>query len=96
MATKKAGGSTRLGRDSQSKRLGVKIYGGSMARAGQIIIRQRGTKYHAGIGVKRAGDDTLLALYDGVVRFQKIEKQMFTGKLKAVTKVHIDKTEIRE
>lgn len=90
MATKKAAGSTRLGRDSESKRLGVKIYGGSQVKAGQVIIRQRGTKYHPGVSVKRAGDDTLLALVDGVVRFQKIQKRRFTGKLKTVTKVHVD------
>lgn len=93
MATKKAAGSTRLGRDSESKRLGVKIYGGSKALAGQVIVRQRGTKYHAGDGVKRAGDDTLLALYDGTVRFQKVQKRRFTGQLKTVTKVHVDKSE---
>ncbi len=69
MAHKKGQGSTRNGRDSQSKRLGVKRYGGESVRAGNIIVRQRGTKFHPGEHVGRGGDDTLFALADGVVRF---------------------------
>jgi large subunit ribosomal protein L27 len=70
MAHKKAGGSTRNGRDSESKRLGVKIYGGQQVVAGNIIIRQRGTKFHAGTNVGCGKDHTLFAKSDGVVEFQ--------------------------
>lgn len=69
MAHKKAGGSTRNGRDSNPKFLGVKKYGGQFVRAGNIIIRQRGTKFHPGDNVGRGGDDTLFALSDGYVLF---------------------------
>ena len=71
MAHKKAGGSSRNGRDSQAKRLGVKVYGGEVIRAGGIIVRQRGTRYHPGRNVKRGGDDTLFAIADGVVSFDR-------------------------
>jgi len=70
MAHKKAGGSTRNGRDSNSKRLGVKCFGGKLVKAGNIIIRQRGTKFHAGMNVGIGRDHTLFALVDGYVRFQ--------------------------
>lgn len=79
MAHKKSGGTTKLGRDSAAQRLGVKIYSGQPARAGQIIIRQRGTRYRAGHGVRRAGDDTLYAATSGVVRFYRKQIQRFTG-----------------
>jgi large subunit ribosomal protein L27 len=69
MAHKKAGGSTSLGRDSQAQRLGVKIQDGQYAKAGSIIIRQRGTKYHPGINVEKGKDDTLFALSAGIVKF---------------------------
>ena len=69
MAHKKAGGSSKNGRDSQSKRLGVKLYGGQSIRAGNIIIRQRGTKVHPGVNVGCGRDHTLFATADGVVRF---------------------------
>jgi len=65
----KGGGSTRNGRDSESKRLGVKVYDGTAVRAGAIIVRQRGTKFHPGLNVGRGGDDTLFALADGKVKF---------------------------
>ncbi len=71
MATKKGGGSSNNGRDSNAKRLGVKRFGGETVTAGSIIIRQRGTKYHPGENVGRGGDDTLFALVDGDVRFRK-------------------------
>ena len=71
MAHKKGTGSTRNGRDSNSKRLGVKKYGGQVVTTGNIIIRQRGTKYHPGENVGRGGDDTLFALMDGVVTFER-------------------------
>jgi large subunit ribosomal protein L27 len=69
MAHKKAGGSTRNGRDSESKRLGVKCYGGESVIAGNIIIRQRGTRFHAGTNVGCGRDHTLFARSDGTVRF---------------------------
>ena len=69
MASKKGGGSTRNGRDSESKRLGVKVYGGQSINAGGIIIRQRGTRFHAGDGVGMGKDHTLFALTDGQVQF---------------------------
>jgi large subunit ribosomal protein L27 len=70
MAHKKAGGSTRNGRDSQSKRLGVKIFGGQSIAAGNIIIRQRGTAVHPGVNVGLGKDHTLFAKADGVVKFE--------------------------
>ena len=71
MAHKKAGGSSRNGRDSESKRLGVKMFGGQAITAGSIIIRQRGTKVHAGVNVGCGRDHTLFATSDGVVKFEK-------------------------
>ena len=70
MAHKKAGGSTRNGRDSESKRLGVKRYGGESVLAGNILVRQRGTKFHAGDNVGLGKDHTLFALSDGKVKFE--------------------------
>lgn len=69
MAHKKAGGSSRNGRDSESKRLGVKVYGGQAINAGGIIVRQRGTRMHAGENVGMGKDHTLFALTDGSVKF---------------------------
>ncbi len=69
MAQKKGGGSTRNGRDSESKRLGVKVYGGQAINAGGIIVRQRGTKVHPGVNVGMGKDHTLFALIDGQVEF---------------------------
>jgi len=71
MAHKKGQGSSRNGRDSHSQRLGIKVYGGQAVRAGGIIVRQRGTRYHPGRNVARAKDDTLFALSDGVVMFDR-------------------------
>jgi len=70
MAHKKAAGSTRNGRDSESKRLGVKLFGGQAATASNIIVRQRGTRFHAGTGVGLGRDHTLFALSDGFVKFE--------------------------
>jgi large subunit ribosomal protein L27 len=70
MAHKKAGGSTRNGRDSHSKRLGVKRFGGQVVKAGNIIIRQRGTQFHPGVNVGLGKDHTLFATIDGVVTFE--------------------------
>ena len=71
MAHKKAGGSSRNGRDSASKRLGVKRFGGEVVKAGNIIVRQRGTKFHAGVNVGLGTDHTLFARKDGTVKFAK-------------------------
>lgn len=71
MAHKKGQGSSRNGRDSNSKRLGVKVYAGQTILTGGIILKQRGTKVHPGVNVKRAGDDTLFAMADGIVKFGK-------------------------
>jgi large subunit ribosomal protein L27 len=74
MAHKKGGGSSRNGRDSQSKRLGVKKFGGESVRSGNILVRQRGTKIHPGINVKRGRDDTLFAIADGYVVYDYLRK----------------------
>ncbi len=69
MSKTKGGGSTRNGRDSQSKRLGVKAYDGTAVTSGSIIVRQRGSKFHPGVNVAKGGDDTLFATADGLVKF---------------------------
>jgi len=74
MAHKKGAGSSRNGRESESKRLGVKIYGGQFAKAGNIIVRQRGTRHHPGKNVGMGKDHTLFALTDGIVEFKKGQK----------------------
>ena len=76
MAHKKSGGSAKNGRDSNSKRLGVKRYDGQVVKAGGILVRQRGTKVHPGRNVKRGKDDTLFALIDGTVKFEKDGRQV--------------------
>jgi large subunit ribosomal protein L27 len=76
MAHKKGTGSTRNGRDSNSKRLGVKAYGGETVTAGSILIRQRGTSVLPGDNVGRGSDDTLFALIDGVVQFESIKRAL--------------------
>ncbi|MFA6594074.1 MAG: 50S ribosomal protein L27 [Candidatus Buchananbacteria bacterium] len=81
MSTKKAGGSTRLGRDSNAQRLGIKLYGGETAQSGNIIVRQRGTRYRAGNGTKQAKDDSIFAVQSGKVNFNKKKVKKFTGKL---------------
>ncbi|NEP58343.1 MAG: 50S ribosomal protein L27 [Symploca sp. SIO2G7] len=74
MAHKKGTGSTRNGRDSNAQRLGVKRYGGQVVKAGNILVRQRGTKFHPGTNVGRGNDDTLFALIDGVVKFERKDR----------------------
>jgi len=74
MATKKAGGSSKNGRDSAGKRLGVKIYGGQAVIPGNIIVRQRGTKFHAGTGVGLGKDHTIYAMVEGSVEFRRRAK----------------------
>ncbi len=71
MAHKKGVGSTRNGRDSESKRLGVKRFGGQVVKAGNILVRQRGTKFHPGFNVGKGRDDTLFALISGTVKFER-------------------------
>lgn len=75
MAHKKGVGSTRNGRDSESKRLGVKRYGGQIVRAGNILVRQRGTKFHPGTNVGKGSDDTLYAKVDGLVTFERLNRE---------------------
>jgi large subunit ribosomal protein L27 len=77
MASKKAGGSTKNGRDSQSKRLGVKRFGGEHVQAGTIIVRQRGTKYTMGNNVKMGRDYTIYSVIDGLVKFERYSKEKF-------------------
>ncbi|MFP5518417.1 MAG: 50S ribosomal protein L27 [Bdellovibrionia bacterium] len=77
MASKKAGGSTKNGRDSQSKRLGVKRFGGEHVLPGTIIVRQRGTKFHVGNNVKIGRDYTIYSVIDGVVKFERFSKERF-------------------
>lgn len=74
MAHKKGVGSSRNGRDSESKRLGVKRFGGQYVRAGNILVRQRGTRFHPGNNVGKGSDDTLFALIDGLVKFERKDK----------------------
>jgi large subunit ribosomal protein L27 len=90
MAKTKAKGSTKLGRDSQPKYLGVKLFEGERAKVGNIIIRQRGTKFLPGKNVKRGKDDTLYALKGGVVRFRTKRKKNFSGAQRAVKIVEIE------
>jgi len=82
MSHKKAGGSTRLGRDSQSKRLGVKKHDGETVKPGMIIIKQRGTRVHPGKNVKRGNDDTIFSIADGKVKFENKKRKRFDGTLK--------------
>lgn len=82
MSHKKAGGSTRLGRDSVAKRLGVKVHDGEKINAGVIIVRQRGTKIHPGKNVKKGKDDTLYAGVSGKVKFSEHKRQRFDGSMK--------------
>ena len=77
MASKKAGGSTKNGRDSQSKRLGVKRFGGQHVKSGTIIVRQRGTQFHVGNNVKMGRDHTIYAVIEGLVKFERFSKEKF-------------------
>lgn len=89
MAHTKAKGSTKLGRDSHSQRLGVKLFGGQKVRSGMVIVRQRGSKWYAGHGVKMGRDDTIYALKDGWVHFTKKLVRKFTGHLERKTFVNV-------
>jgi len=90
MATSKSAGSSRLGRDSASKRLGIKKYSGQTVKSGMIIVRQRGTKYLPGQNIKIGSDDTLYAVKSGVVRFTTKLKILFDGSKKIAKVVNID------
>jgi large subunit ribosomal protein L27 len=89
MAKTKAGGSTQLGRDSVAKRLGVKKYGGQKVIAGNIIVRQRGSKFRPGPGTRKGEDDTIYATESGVVKFTKKKVKRFTGALKTAQIVSV-------
>lgn len=89
MAHKKAGGSSKNGRDSQAKRLGVKLFGGEVATAGSIIIRQRGTKYMVGENVGIGRDHTIFALSNGTVTFKQKRARKFDGRAQTQTYVSI-------
>lgn len=82
MSHKKAGGSTRLGRDSQPQYLGTKVGDGQYVKSGAVLVRQRGTAIHPGKNVKKGVDDTLFAVMNGIVKFTKKKKLKFDGKLK--------------
>jgi len=85
MAHKKGVGSSRNGRESESKRLGVKRFGGEFVRAGNILVRQRGTKFHPGLNVGRGGDDTLYAKISGFVRFERKDRRRLKVSVYPVT-----------
>ncbi len=89
MSHKKAGGSTHLGRDSQPQYLGAKVGDGETVNAGQVLVRQRGTRIHPGKNVKRAKDDTLLSLISGLVKFTQRKRMRFDGKLKPAKFVNV-------
>ncbi len=89
MATKKSGGSTSNGRDSNSQRLGVKLYGGEQAKPGAIIVRQRGSKFHPGTNVRIGKDDTLFATATGVVKFSTKKIIGFNNKLRQIKIVNV-------
>jgi large subunit ribosomal protein L27 len=91
MAHTKAGGSTKLGRDSKSKRLGVKRGQGQFVATGEILVRQRGTRYVAGQNVRRAGDDTLYSLENGIVKFRAKRKVNFDARRRRVTQVAVER-----
>jgi len=89
MATTKSGGSTRLGRDSQPKYLGVKLFAGQKVKPGMVIVKQRGTKFLPGKNVKRGGDDTLYAVKEGVISFAAKRKVKFDGSQRIVKIVSV-------
>ncbi len=89
MAHKKQAGSSSNGRDSNAQRLGVKVFGDQLARTGNVVVRQRGTKFHPGKNVGIGTDDTLFAECDGLVQFKQKKVRVFTGNLKKRTFVNI-------
>lgn len=89
MAKTKAAGSTKLGRDSIAKRLGVKLHDGQVAKPGAVIVRQRGTKYLPGVNVRQGGDDTIYAMVPGTVRYTRVRKKRFDGKVRTASRIDI-------
>ncbi|MEK7583342.1 MAG: 50S ribosomal protein L27 [Patescibacteria group bacterium] len=89
MAHTKAGSTSKLGRDSESKRLGIKLSGGQVAITGNIIVRQRGSRYVAGNGVRIGSDDTLYAIKNGNVKFSTLRKRNYDGNTRTVKVVAI-------
>ena len=89
MAHKKAGGSTSLGRDSRAKRLGVKKFDGQPVTAGMVLARQRGSKFRAGLNVKKGSDDTLFAVRPGVVKISQKKVRRFDGSLKPAKYINV-------
>lgn len=96
MAHKKAGGSTSLGRDSRAKKLGIKKQHGQVVKPGQIIVRQRGTKYYPGQNVKRGSDDTLFSKTFGIVKFSKRKTRRFDNNLKLRNFVGVEPEKTRK
>ncbi|HHX58688.1 MAG TPA: 50S ribosomal protein L27 [Candidatus Moranbacteria bacterium] len=90
MATRKAGGSTQLGRDSRPKYLGVKRFGGQKVKVGEILVRQRGSGFRAGKNTKITKDDTIIAVKDGVVKFVTKKIVRFTGTLKKAKFIEVE------
>ena len=90
MAKTKAAGSTKLGRDSRPKYLGIKLFDGQKVKAGGIIVRQRGTKFFPGKNVKRGNDDTLFALKEGKVKFRTKRKKAFDGSQRVAKIVNVE------
>ncbi len=89
MAKTKSAGSTKLGRDSRPKYLGVKLFGGQKTKPGSVIIRQRGTKFLPGTNVRRGNDDTLYATKKGIVQFKTINKKKFDGNSRIAKTVNV-------
>lgn len=89
MAKTKQAGSTKLGRDSIAKRLGIKLYDGQRVRPGMVIVRQRGTQYLPGVNVTRGGDDTLYAVAEGTVRFTTVRKRGYDGRVRTASRVDV-------
>jgi large subunit ribosomal protein L27 len=90
MAKTKAAGATKLGRDSRPKYLGIKIFDGQKVKVGQILVRQRGSKFYPGENVRKAGDDTLYSMKEGIVRFTTKKKISFNNSQKKVKIVNVE------
>ena len=90
MAHKKAGGSTRLGRDSNAQRLGIKLYGGETAKNGAIVLRQRGSRYRPGKNTRIAKDDSIFAIGSGLVKYTKKKIKKYNGKLENAQIVSVE------
>ncbi|MFA5360792.1 MAG: 50S ribosomal protein L27 [Candidatus Paceibacterota bacterium] len=89
MAHTKSGGSTKLGRDSHAKRLGIKKFDGQKVKTGNVLIRQRGTKWRPGVNTHLGADDTIFSLKDGIVKYTTKRKKSFTGQIKKISVVNV-------